>query len=79
MRASKELSEKIDQVLSNAVLDTQIPKEVLMRKKWMNALYQHVVASSELDRLPPYLLGWRYRVLTQPLIEVLRQELDDHA
>lgn len=79
MRASKELSEKIDQVLSNAVLDTQIPKEVLMRKKWMNALYQHVVAASELDRLPPYLLGWRYRVLTQPLIDVLRQELDDHA
>lgn len=79
MRASKELSEKIDQVLSNAVLDTQIPKEVLMRKKWMNALYQHVVAASELDSLPPYLLGWRYRVLTQPLIDVLRQELDDHA
>ena len=79
MRASKELSEKMDQVLSNAVLDTQIPKEVLMRKKWMNALYQHVVAASELDRLPPYLLGWRYRVLTQPLIDVLRQELDDHA
>lgn len=79
MRASKELSEKIDQVLSNAVLDTQIPKEVLMRKKWMNALYQHVVTASERDSLPPYLLGWRYRVLTQPLIEVLRQELDDHA
>lgn len=75
MRASKELSDKIEQVLNQAVTQTGIPKEVLMRKKWMNALYQHVISNSDRNSLPAYLLGWRDALMTQPLIEVLAHDL----
>ena len=49
-------------------------EEVLMRKKWLNALYQHVVFHNDEQDLPAYLLGWRYDVLTKPLIDVLHAD-----
>jgi hypothetical protein len=48
----------------------------LLRKKWMNALYQHVVFHGDEQDLPEYLLGWRYERLTQPLIQILREDED---
>ena len=45
-----------------------------MRKKWLNALYQHVVFHNDEQDLPNYLLGWRYDLLTRPLIEVLHAD-----
>ena len=74
LRASQQLSEKIDTILASAVEQTGIPKEVLMRKKWMNALHQHVLAQSSETQLPQYLLGWRYDLITRPLIAVLQQD-----
>lgn len=75
LRASQQLSEKIEQILANAVAETGIPKEVLMRKKWMNALHQHVLFQSSEASLPPYLLGWRYQLLTRPLLDAFCQDL----
>jgi len=72
--SSKDIGEKIDSVIQNVVNETSIPKEVLMRKKWLNALYQHVVFHKDEQDLPDYLLGWRYELLTQPLIQVLHQD-----
>lgn len=72
--SSKEMSENVDQVIQAIVQETDIPKEVLIRKKWMHALYQHVVFHNDEQDLPNYLLGWRYELLTQPLIKVLHAD-----
>ncbi|MEG1030514.1 MAG: HRDC domain-containing protein [Acinetobacter sp.] len=72
--SSKEMSENVEQVIQAVVQETDIPKEVLIRKKWMHALYQHVVFHNDEQDLPNYLLGWRYELLTQPLIKVLHAD-----
>ena len=72
--SSKDVGEKIDHLIQNVVNEASIPKEVLMRKKWMNALHQHVVFHNDEQDLPDYLLGWRYDLLTQPLIQLLRRD-----
>ena len=72
--SSKDVGEKIDHLIQNVVNETSIPKEVLIRKKWMNALHQHVVFHNDEQDLPDYLLGWRYDLLTQPLIQLLRRD-----
>ena len=72
--SSKDVGEKIDHLIQNVVNETSTPKEVLMRKKWMNALHQHVVFHNDEQDLPDYLLGWRYDLLTQPLIQLLRRD-----
>lgn len=73
---SKEVAPKIDALIANVVLQTGIPKEVLLRKKWMNAIYEHVVFHRDEQSLPSYLTGWRYELLTQPLIALLREDID---
>lgn len=72
--SSSEVVTKVDAIIQNVVDETSIPKEVLMRKKWMNALYQHVVFHNDEQDLPEFLLGWRYDHLTKPLVELLRQD-----
>lgn len=69
--SSQDIGSRVDTVIQRAVQETSVPKEVLMRKKWLNALYQHVVFHNDEQDLPSYLLGWRYDLLTKPLIEVL--------
>ena len=72
--SSKDIGEKVDKVIQAVVDETTVPKEVLMRKKWLNALYQHVVFHNDEQDLPAYLLGWRYELLTKPLIDVLHAD-----
>ncbi|MFV5491939.1 HRDC domain-containing protein [Acinetobacter sp. ASP199] len=72
--SSNEVGTKIDTIIQHVVDETSIPKEVLMRKKWMSALYQHVVFHNDEQDLPEFLLGWRYEHLTKPLVELLRQD-----
>ncbi|GAA5182125.1 HRDC domain-containing protein [Acinetobacter kookii] len=72
--SSKEIGEKVDHFIQSVAQETTVPKEVLMRKKWLNALYQHVVFHNDEQDLPAYLLGWRYEVLTKPLIDVLHAD-----
>lgn len=73
---SKEVAPKIDALIADVVLQTGIPKEVLLRKKWMNAIYEHVVFHRDEQSLPNYLMGWRYELLTQPLIALLREDIE---
>ncbi|WP_180122388.1 MULTISPECIES: HRDC domain-containing protein [unclassified Acinetobacter] len=72
--SSQDIGSRVDTVIQRAVQETTVPKEVLMRKKWLNALYQHVVFHNDEQDLPSYLLGWRYDLLTKPLIEVLHAD-----
>ncbi|WPP56858.1 HRDC domain-containing protein [Acinetobacter pittii] len=71
---SKETLNKMDIVLAHAINETSIPKEVLLRKKWLNAIHQHVLCQGDEQDLPDYLLGWRYELLTQPLIQLFQEE-----
>ncbi|MFX9085409.1 HRDC domain-containing protein, partial [Acinetobacter baumannii] len=64
---SKETLDKMDALIANAIEQTSIPKEVLLRKKWLNAIHQHVLSKGDEQDLPDYLLGWRYELLTKPL------------
>ncbi|WP_336040987.1 ribonuclease D [Acinetobacter dispersus] len=73
---SKEVAPKIDALIESVVLRTGIPKEVLLRKKWMNAIYEHVVFRLDEQSLPSYLMGWRYDILTQPLIALLKEDIE---
>lgn len=73
---SKEVAPKIDALIESVVLKTGIPKEVLLRKKWMNAIYEHVVFHLDEQSLPSYLMGWRYDILTQPLIALLKEDIE---
>lgn len=72
--SSKEIGNKVDAVIQKVVNETAVPKEVLLRKKWLNAVYQHVVSGHDEQDLPNYLLGWRYELLTKPLIQVLHDD-----
>ena len=73
---SKEVAPQIEILIERVVLETAVPKEVLLRKKWLNAIYEHVVFHLDEQDLPNYLLGWRYEILTRPLIELLRQDIE---
>ncbi len=72
--SSQGITAELDDLIGNISEEAQVPKEVLMRKKWLNALYQHVVFHGDEQDLPGYLLGWRYELLTQPLIRLLRTD-----
>jgi len=72
--SSSEIADRVEAVIQNISEETAVPKEVLMRKKWLNALYQHVVFHNDEQDLPGYLLGWRYDMLTKPLIDVLHSD-----
>ena len=74
--SSKGVTQAVDDLINLAVTECNVPKEVLMRKKWLNALYHHVVFNGDEQDLPGYLLGWRYELLTQPLIQLLSKDID---
>ncbi|MBU3846746.1 MAG: HRDC domain-containing protein [Candidatus Acinetobacter avistercoris] len=74
--SSKDVTHDVDTLIENIALDIQIPKEVIMRKKWLSSLYQHVVFKRDEQDLPDYLLGWRYDLLTKPLIQMLNNDAD---
>ncbi|KMV08516.1 Ribonuclease D, processes tRNA [Acinetobacter baumannii] len=71
---SKETLNKMDALIAKAIEQTSIPKEVLLRKKWLNAIHQHVLTKGDEQDLPDYLLGWRYELLTKPLIQLFKEE-----
>ena len=72
--SSQDIGIRVDEIISDVSTQMDIPKEVLMRKKWMNAIYQHVVFHNDEQDLPAYLLGWRYTCLTKPLIQALHPD-----
>ena len=73
---SKEIAPQVDALIDDVIQTTGIPKEVLLRKKWMNAIYEHVVFYQDEQSLPKALRGWRYELLTKPLIELLKQDIE---
>lgn len=72
--SSQDVGSKVNLLLQQVSDDIAVPKEVLLRKKWLNAIYQHVVFHGDEQDLPDYLLGWRYELLTKPLVEILHAD-----
>ena len=74
--SSQGITQSVDELIESVATEVDIPKEVLMRKKWLGSLYQHVVFHGDEQDLPQYLLGWRYDMLTKPLIHLLNDYVD---
>lgn len=70
------LSQQIKALVKKASDEVGLPADVLMRKRWLTKLYQ-LVAYQQVDDaqavLPNYVTGWRWDVVTLPLIDVLMQ------
>lgn len=72
---SKDIAEQVETIIERVSFETGIPRAVLMRKKWLNELYHHVVFyHQDINHLSCYLKGWRYPLLVQPLLEVLKAD-----
>lgn len=74
--SSKDITQNVDDLILKISEEVQVPKEVLIRKKWLTALYQHIAFQGNEKDLPSYLLGWRYDLLTQPLIQLLSKDAE---
>ena len=73
-RAAKSLYDRLRQVSEAIAVKHQVPAEVLLRKKWLDALVLGYVDDGESAVLPSALKGWRHDILTVPLLEVLDDE-----
>ena len=71
---SADVLEQIQAFTNQLSLELQVPTEVLLRKKWLNALLVHTARNGDERDLPQWLLGWRYEVLTRPILELLARQ-----
>lgn len=62
------LKEQVDAIAARI----GVPAEVLMRKRWLDALVLGVVDQGEAAELPAALRGWREALVTQPLLTCLQ-------
>lgn len=75
-RAAKSLYDRLRAVAEDVAARHDIPAEVLLRKKWLDALVLGVVDEGEGAVLPPALNGWRHDILAVPMLRVLDEEHD---
>lgn len=71
---NNDILEQIQLYTERLSADILVPPEVLLRKKWMNALLAHVALGGDESELPRWLLSWRYELLTRPILEMLQQQ-----
>lgn len=71
---NNDLLDQVQQYVDAVSRDVQVPTEVLLRKKWLNSMLQLVAQKEDESRLPEFLLGWRYDMLTRPILDLLRQQ-----
>lgn len=66
-----DLTDQISAFTAQVSVETQVPVDVLLRKKWLSALFSHIAKGGSEADLPRNLLGWRYEVLTRPILGLL--------
>lgn len=71
---NNELLDQVQQYVSTLSASIQVPSEVLLRKKWLGAMINLVATKEDENKLPAYLLGWRYEMLTRPILNLLGQQ-----
>lgn len=71
---NNELLDQVQQYVTTVSASIQVPAEVLLRKKWLSAMINLVATKEDENKLPAYLLGWRYEMLTRPILNLLGQQ-----
>ncbi|WP_323126931.1 MULTISPECIES: ribonuclease D [unclassified Psychrobacter] len=71
---NKTLSNAVQKAVNQHAAAIGVPKNVLMRKKWLNDLYEVVALGKEQDAeaLPEGLQGWRQAWVTDTLIPLIK-------
>ncbi|GAA0311644.1 ribonuclease D [Psychrobacter aestuarii] len=71
---NKTLSNAVQKAVNQHAAEIGVPKNVLMRKKWLNDLYEVVALDKEDDTkaLPEGLQGWRQSWVTDTLIPLIK-------
>ena len=71
---NNDVLEQVQQYTAQLSAELHVPPEVLLRKKWLNALLAHVAVDGDEQDLPRWLLSWRYDSLTRPVLAILQQQ-----
>jgi ribonuclease D len=73
-KVSKSLFNSLRQATDTIALAQQIPADVLLRKRWLDALVLSYIDDGDNLTLPLALQGWRYSLLTEPLLAILASQ-----
>lgn len=73
-KSAKSLFDQLRQQTDKVAERYSIPSEVLLRKRWLDALVLGYIDEGDNFDLPLALQGWRYDVLTKPLLEILASQ-----
>ena len=65
----KNLTDTLNKMSESMGLDVQL----LMRRRWKNQLLESIDKDDPFSHLPPELLGFRRQLVSEPLIELLKQ------
>lgn len=72
-KEAKNLFNILRQQSEEIALQYHMPADVLLRKRWLDTLVLNYVDEGEQCPLPQALQGWRYHILTQPLLHTLHR------
>ena len=73
-KSAKSLFDVLRQKTEKIAQQHHIPADVLLRKRWLDALVLGYIDEGENFTLPLALQGWRYEMLTVPLLEILASQ-----
>ena len=70
-KQAKSLFDELRVIGDTIAKQHQIPSDVLLRKRWLDNLVLGYIDQGESAELPLALQGWRYEMLTKPLLAAL--------
>lgn len=73
-KQAKALFDQLHAITDEIAARHQIPAEVLLRKRWLDALVLGYIDHGDQLELPLALQGWRYQLLTRPLLAALASQ-----
>ncbi len=73
-KQAKVLFDELRVIADRVAKQHQIPADVLLRKRWLDNLVLGYIDHGEAAELPLALQGWRYDLLTKPLLTALSSQ-----
>ncbi len=73
-KQAKALFDELRTITEDIAQQYQIPAEVLLRKRWLDNLVLGYIDHGDKAELPLALQGWRYELLTKPLLVKLASQ-----
>lgn len=71
---NNELLDQVQHYVESVSRSIHVPTEVLLRKKWLNNMINLVALKEDESKLSEFLMGWRYDILTRPILNLLSQQ-----